>query len=305
MPSPAFRKFAWGVLFYNVAVILWGALVRATSAGAGCGGHWPLCNGVALPELAAITTQIEFTHRMMSGLALAAVAGLYYWSRKFSSTVRRWAGWSLAFIILEALLGAGLVLFGFVAQDRSIGRVIYLALHLSNTLALLGALALTARYASAPEVRGPIPSKARWALVAVVIAAAAGAVTALGDTLFPAQSLAEGLRDDLASTANFLVRLRVIHPVLALLAAFVSSMLAWPAYRQKRRFAFAVLLAVVAAVLAGALNLVLRAPVWMQLVHLLIADLLWIALVLFANEMRGAEDVTQTTARENTLYAHE
>src|SRR5690606_8937667 len=37
--------FAWGTLAYNLAVIVWGAYVRATGSGAGCGSHWPLCNG--------------------------------------------------------------------------------------------------------------------------------------------------------------------------------------------------------------------------------------------------------------------
>src|ERR1700681_3527326 len=92
-----FRKFAWGVLAYNVAVILWGALVRATGSGAGCGGHWPLCNGDVLPEISQSATVIEFTHRVMSGAALIAVLALFRWAWKTlppRHPSRRWAAWS-------------------------------------------------------------------------------------------------------------------------------------------------------------------------------------------------------------------
>src|SRR5258707_636964 len=77
-----FARFAWGVLAYNVAVILWGALVRATGSGAGCGGHWPLCNGKVLPKVSQIATVIELTHRVMSGVALVLVAVMFTRARK-------------------------------------------------------------------------------------------------------------------------------------------------------------------------------------------------------------------------------
>ena len=150
-----FAAFAWGVLIYNVAVILWGALVRATGSGAGCGGHWPLCNGDVLPNISQIGTAIELTHRIMSGVALALVAAMWVWARKAHSTghpVRRWATWSVVFILTEALLGASLVLLGHVAKDESVGRVYSLATHLVNTFLLLASLALTAWYAARPEV---------------------------------------------------------------------------------------------------------------------------------------------------------
>src|ERR1017187_216536 len=97
-----FARFAWGVLAYNVAVILWGALVRATGSGAGCGGHWPLCNGQVLPSISQIGTVIELTHRVMSGVALILVAAMFVWARKIyppHHPARRWAAWSLVFIL--------------------------------------------------------------------------------------------------------------------------------------------------------------------------------------------------------------
>ena len=59
-------RFAWFTVFYNVLVILWGALVRASGSGAGCGNHWPLCNGQVIPVSPGWHTVIEFTHRQMT-----------------------------------------------------------------------------------------------------------------------------------------------------------------------------------------------------------------------------------------------
>jgi heme A synthase len=293
-----FPLFAWGVLAYNVAVILWGALVRATGSGAGCGGHWPLCNGQVLPQAPAIATVIELTHRVMSGIALIAVVALFAWA--FAAyprrhPVRRWAAWSLVFILTEALLGAALVLLGHVAANESVGRVYSLGAHLVNTFLLLASLALTAW--SAPLEGPPAPgekSRARSAalaapLLAIVIVAIAGAITALGDTLFPAHTLAQGVRDDFASTASFLVRLRIIHPLLAIAAAGFLAFVAGREYLIRRtpriRWLSGMLLALAGAeIAAGATSVLLRAPLPMQLVHLFLADCLWITLVLFTTE---------------------
>ena len=236
-----FTTFAWGVLAYNVAVILWGALVRATGSGAGCGGHWPLCNGDVLPNVSQIGTVIEFTHRVMSGLALGLVVLLFSWARKTFAPrhpARRWAAWSLVFILTEALLGASLVLLGHVAKDESVGRVYSLGTHLVNTFLLLASLALTAWSAAWREVRPSgkarlLSVSAAGPLVALVLVAIAGAITALGDTLFPTHSFVEGMRDDFSSTANFLIRLRIIHPFLALCAGFVIALIAFPEYRAR------------------------------------------------------------------------
>ena len=298
-----FRILAWSVLAYNLAVILWGALVRATGSGAGCGGHWPLCNGDVLPEISRSATAIEFTHRMMSGAALMAVVALFGWAWKVlpqRHPSRRWAAWSLVFICTEALIGAALVLLGHVARNESVGRVYSLATHLVNTFLLLACLALTAWLAPNPASnapRGPLSSRPRWpiaiALLAVIVVAVAGAITALGDTLFPSSSLSQGVADDFAATANFLIRLRIVHPMLAVLAGIYLAILAAPEYRalrtpRLRALSGWLLALVVTEIIAGGLSVLLGAPVWMQLIHLLVADLVWITLVLFASERLGS-----------------
>src|ERR1700732_3618630 len=83
MPGHQMRgvtRFAWAVVWYNVLVILWGALVRATGSGAGCGNHWPLCSGEVVPQTPALATLIEFTHRATSGIDVVLVAVLVVWA---------------------------------------------------------------------------------------------------------------------------------------------------------------------------------------------------------------------------------
>ena len=274
-------------------VVLWGAYVRASGSGAGCGSHWPLCNGEVVPVAPRIETIIEFTHRMMSGVALVAVVVLWLWSQASfakGSRVRSMALASFVFLIAEALLGAGLVLFNYVDKDQSVGRAFYLSLHLLNTLLLLGALALTAWFS-----RGMAQTSARRSplvLAALPIAAlvsVTGAIAALGDTLFPATSLAQGFHQDFSGAANFLIRLRVLHPALAILAAAYFVSVSVIVLRSKRqgvatKLATGVLVLALAQVCAGAINLLLLAPVFMQITHLLLADSLWIGLVLLAVE---------------------
>lgn len=297
-PQRRFAAFAWGVLAYNVAVILWGALVRATGSGAGCGGHWPLCNGEVMPDVSQIATVIELAHRVMSGGALLAVAAMFVWARQAYArghAARRWAGWALVFILAEALLGASLVLLGHVARNESVGRVYSLATHLINTFLLLASLALAAW--SSGERPGPSRKRgvqrfslaAAGPLLALVLVAVAGVITALGDTLFPSHTLAEGMREDFSSTASFLIRLRIIHPFLAVGAGFVVALTAFPEYRARHtarlRALSRWLLALFAAQFAvGVLSITLQAPVPLQLLHLLLADALWITLVLFTVE---------------------
>ncbi len=188
-------RFAWLTLAYNTAVILWGAYVRATGSGAGCGNRWPLCNGTVLPPTPQAQTIIEFTHRLTSGLAVVMVSSLLVWCWR-KTAKGDWARYSsLAAILLlfnEALLGALLVLFEHVGQDRSPARVFFLCMHFGNTLLLLAALALTAQWLSKGHRRFSV-IKNRAEIVAVVFGLLAtmcigitGSLAALGDTLFPA-----------------------------------------------------------------------------------------------------------------------
>lgn len=306
MKLNGYAKFAWGVTAYNILVILWGAYVRATGSGAGCGSHWPTCNGVIIPRSPQVDTVIEFVHRVTSGLALILVIALLIWAfRRFPSghVVRRAVIVSFVFILLEALVGAGLVKFGWVAHDTSTERVVVIAVHLINTFVLLAALASTAWFASGGErvdLHGHGAS-VWWftaALLGVVLIGVTGAITALGDTLFPAESLAAGVAQDFSPTAHFLVRLRVWHPLVAALVSLYVGFLSLIIYLFRatpriKRIALGLLVLFGIQLAVGMINLVLLAPVWMQVVHLLFADLAWVALVLLAAANFGENELRQ------------
>ncbi len=288
-PSPAARRFAraaWAVLVYVLLVVLWGAFVRATGSGAGCGGHWPLCNGEVVPRSPTAETMIEYTHRLTSGLSLLAVALLCIWAFRLfprGHRVRLMAILSLLFLLIEAALGAGLVLFGFVAQNASLSRAVYLSAHLTNTQVLLAMLALTAWFATHEAPSATKPRRLFAALAVALAVSVTGAVAALGDTLFPATSVAAG-QQNLSETSRLLFRLRLVHPVTAaaggcfLLLAALWALRAQPSPDAAVAARLVVLLVLV-QLAAGVINILLLAPVWMQLLHLLLADLLWLALV--------------------------
>ena len=296
MKLTRFAKYVWFVLIFNLGVILWGAYVRATGAGAGCGNHWPLCNGEVIPRSDQIETLVEFTHRLSSGLAFLLVFGMLIWAWRIfpkGHRVRAGAILSMVFMISEALVGAGLVLFELVADNESTARALFISVHLVNTFILLACITLTARWASGGKGFVLRWGEAYiWVLMAgfigVLILGMSGALTALGDTLFPVNSIEEGIRQDFSSTAHFLVRLRILHPTIAVMVALYLSMaISWISSKVRQNenkiIGRVIISLLLLQLLAGLINVLLLAPVWMQLVHLLLSDSVWIFLVLYAS----------------------
>lgn len=303
MKLTKFAKFSWLVLGWTLLVILWGALVRATGSGAGCGNHWPTCNGEIIPQPQAIETIIELTHRAMSGGALILVLILLIWGfRNYPKghLIRKSVAVSAFFILLEALLGAGLVLLDLVDDNDSVHRAIAVALHLLNTFLLLGSMTINAWWASGGKAI-TFKNKGKWplwfilGLTGVALIGMTGAITALGDTLFPVQSLADGLLQDADPNAHFLIRLRSIHPIIAILVGVYTLNLIRFLYRQltsslARRLSIGLVGLILIQWTAGLINVLLLAPIWMQLLHLLIADLVWISYVLLAANFLTIEE---------------
>jgi heme A synthase len=314
MKLKRFAKYAWFVLIFNLGVILWGAYVRATGSGAGCGSHWPLCNGEVIPRSDQIETLVEFTHRLSSGVAFLLVAGMLVWAWRIypkGHRVRRGAIFSMFFMITEALVGAGLVLFELVAEDTSTARALSISVHLVNTFVLLACITLTAWWAT-----GGNAIKINWAnlhiwlllvgLAGVLVLGMSGALTALGDTLFPVSSIGEGISQDFSSTAHFLIRLRILHPTIAVfVAVYLIFMTNWINARVPKRFnkqlGWVLISLLVLQLLAGIVNVLLLAPVWIQMLHLLISDLVWISLVLFSAESLGQDDAEQIVKMDSSL----
>ncbi len=295
-----FATFAWALLAYDVLVVVWGAFVRATGSGAGCGRHWPLCNGEFVPRAPRVATLIELSHRASSGLAFLMTGVLLAWAVRAyprGHHVRTGAAAAMILMVGEAAVGAGLVLFELVAHDASLKRALSVSVHLVNTFLLLGAMSLTAWWASGGKPPQRVGQRiVAWVvgvpLAAMLVVGASGAVTALGDTLFPSSSLAAGFHQDFSPSAHLFIRLRAIHPLLAAMtgaaaviaAGLVRTLRPAPSVRFWSRLATVL---VGAQVTAGVVSLLARAPVWMQLVHLLLADSVWVALVLTAGAALG------------------
>ena len=288
--------FAWTTLAFNIAVILWGAYVRATGSGAGCGNHWPLCNGNVLPKTPQVQTLIEFTHRVSSGLAFISVVALFVWC--WRQTLKREAArftsaLTLFFMIDEALLGALLVKFNHVAQDTSTARAVFLSMHFANTLLLLACIASTAYLLSSGARKSAIVAKRGEmfmigvGLFAAMVMGITGSLAALGDTLFPAASLRSALLQDFSATSYYLVRLRWMHPLAAVAGGLYIFWLLRKRFsgRTRSRLPALVTTLLVVQVGLGVINVLLLAPVWLQVVHLFVADLFWISLVLASTDL--------------------
>lgn len=288
-------RFAWVVLVFNIGVILVGAFVRATGSGAGCGPSWPVCRGEVIPPLDGATA-VEFTHRIVSGIALVLVFALAVATWRLTSKghpARTGAVLAAVAIVGEALIGAMIVLAEWVADDASVARAISVPLHLVNTLFLLAALSLTIFWLSGgrrlrlranPRVSGAVALGG----LALVLIAATGAITALADTLFP-----KGAVGDVAAQEHFLTDLRVVHPVLAVLVAVIGWWVASRSERGRTGSARWLPILVGLMLLTGVVNVALGVPVWVQLVHLALADALWVAYVFTsAGALQGSEVTT-------------
>lgn len=305
----SFKKWSLVLLAYAIFVIVWGAWVRISQSGDGCGDHWPLCQGTLIPSslisnaTAEFSTKakliVEFTHRLTSGLFGIAVMVQFYFAKKYfdqNHLARKWAKRALVFMFIEALLGAALVKLALVTKNDSALRTVMISLHLLNSLALTGSLALTWDYSSTHDFTTNLLMK-RWHLlnkilpVCFILIGVSGAIAALASTLFPSESLIEGLQKDFAPNVHHLIRLRILHPISGvliggLLALTASILMQTEADSESKSRAKKFIAAVIIGIVFGAITLVTHAPIWMKLVHLAIAHGIWIRLLLLLRSLQ-------------------
>jgi cytochrome c oxidase assembly protein subunit 15 len=275
------KKLTSITFYLTTFVILWGALVRVTHSGAGCGKHWPLCDGKVIPLDPPIEMIIEFTHRLTSGTSGILVFLLFFLIKKHNRSSKSFKYIFLAscFMLVEILIGASLVLFGWVKDSHSPIRPYMMAFHLINSFLLIGNLFLLNNEENIGYKSRKINLIELSLLGCFLIVASMGAVTSLGDTLFPSVSLREGLAEDFSNTAPLLIQLRVIHPILAVLVSFFLLRYSIEASRiaTRKSFSLNLIFFIVAQVLLGGLTVVLLAPPSLQILHLLMAIGLWCA----------------------------
>ena len=294
-----FAKFAWFVLLYNIVVILWGVFLRASKSGDGCGQHWLTCHGEVIPSAPQLKTIIEFSHRITTALDGFVVIGLLIWAiwrwksgkSGQNNLVLKMAFGSFIFVIVEGLLGAGLVLTGNTAENLTIARPFWMAAHLITTLILLTFLTLTAWFASggksfALNVKPKIRLLLLLGVFGFLLVGMSGSIAALSSMIFPSETLTEGITKDFAATSNILLRLRVSHPILSILTSVYLIFLAgWLRKKSENnadvlRWSNVLTILILLQIGFGALTLLTLAPILMQLGHLFLADAVWISFVL-------------------------
>jgi heme A synthase len=296
-----FAKYAWFVLAYNIVVILWGVFLRASKSGDGCGQHWLTCGGEVVPSAPELKTVIEFSHRITSALAGIFVIILVAWAfviwrnakTSVASRTFKMAVGSLILVILEGLLGAGLVLTGNTAETLTPERPFWMAAHLMNTLVLLTFLTLTVWFANGGG-RLTFPKDRSVQLVFVCAAVCflligfTGSIAALSSMIFPSETLTQGILKDFTPTSHLLLRLRPFHPIVSVgSAVFLIFAAGWLRARSNNappvaKWSNIASILILVQVAFGAATLLMLAPILMQLGHLLLADLIWISLVLLA-----------------------
>ena len=304
-----YSRYAWFFLVFNLYVILGGAYVRATGSGAGCGDHWPLCNGVIVPTFSTIHTIIEFTHRVSSIIVMIGAIVLLVGAFKVTKPghpARISALVAFLFVIFEALVGAGLVLFELVADNSSYARAIVMSFHLVSTFILVGAISLTAAWSSCFEFmvlrgQGKKIFFIIMMLMAMLIVGASGGSTALGDTIFKPNYIGEGLIDDIHYASHFLKSLRIYHPVLAIITTSYIIFIVWKLTNKAsvilQKLKISITIIFILQLMAGFMNIVLLAPIWLQLLHLLMANLAWTGCILFSSQVLSEETRVEKLSR--------
>lgn len=313
-------KLAYVALIGNIVVILQGAVVRATGSGAGCGSHWPTCNGTVVPLNPTLETGIEFSHRVLSLVVL--IIGVWLLRRGLLARKERpglaaFATLSFAFLVVEALVGAATVVLGMTGDNTSVARGIWVASHLVNSLLLIGALTGTVVYAREDRPNYPLVLNRHRSLatllivglVATLVLMFSGGIAAMGNTIFPSESLAAGIRADFDAASHPLIRLRILHPLIAIVVGvylFVVLGFSWAqrSTPQANRLAKALLGVYIAQLVIGTANLTLLAPIALQLLHLGVAIASFALLAALSLTLLGAHPVVayegaQRAALEN------
>ncbi len=289
-----FSRFSWGLLAYVLIVILWGVYLRASGSGDGCGVDWPSCGGIfTVGKGAQAKTFIEYAHRASTMLLGFLLLAQIVWAWRLfpkKHPVRFTLGAALFFTILESWIGRHLVVNDLVAYSQAPERVFWFAAHQVNTLLLAASFALTAWWGGgqpAPQLRkqGPFAALALFSLVALLGLTVTGAISALGDTLYPPENHLQVMEQAILPTANLVMKARPVHPYTAVVIAMFLSLAAglFDHLRpspQTRRFAYGVWLMLGVQMILGLINIGLLAPLWMQILHTAAADVLWLSLIL-------------------------
>lgn len=292
------KNFLFYFWLYTLIVILWGAWVRISHSGNGCGDHWPLCSGEFIPDLTQKKTWIEYTHRLMSGSYGLLVIFIFFKIRKMiqvnttthtsnlnsnltsnltSNWLKRLNYALFILMIIEALLGALLVKAKLVTENDTLLRLVVMSIHQINSFLLTGCtFSMYLIFKNKSDLKA-IASNF-YLLALFLIIPATGAIASLSTTLFPTLSLWQGIIQDFSQNSHIYIKLRILHPVFAIF--IVSIIYYYSALKEKSFFTFELLFIVT----IGIITLLSHSPVYLKLLHLFLAHYLWGRLIqLFVN----------------------
>lgn len=256
------------------AIILWGAWVRISGSGDGCGQHWPLCKGELIPSLMSLETWIEFFHRAKSGAFGFLILYIFYLGRKSSKQIKTATGFALFFTITEALLGAKLVLSNLVVNNASLERVVTSALHLSNTTFLITSVVACILFSGKNSINYSfkISKETLTLYFCFLFIAVTGSWAALSTQLFPSLSILDGIQKDL-SGEHFLLQIRILHPICAII---FGGYLSWFLMKKLKSSSFMDLISrfsIPVTVCVGIVTLFTLSPVPLKIFHLFCSTL--------------------------------
>jgi len=277
------KSYAKAGLFLSIASILAGAFVRATGSGDGCGATWPTCKGRIIPALSDTSELIEFSHRSVSGVLLIVTIVIFVKSRKFQkdSLVRTVTNYLTFFVIFEALIGAVIVIFEWVGLNSSLPRIIAVPIHLVNTFGLLGCYAILYKILdkNIEDINSMFNKNFIFISSLFLLSGATGSIAALADVLFPSASFIEGFLADFDRTSEVLTRLRILHPIVS---STLSLVLYFYSIRINKKYNIRVKplqTLIFVAVFLGFLNVLSNIILPLSILHLAIADFLWISYI--------------------------
>jgi heme A synthase len=270
-------------LFLAISSILAGAIVRATGSGDGCGSTWPTCKGRVIPELSDIPELIEFSHRAVSGILLVVTLIIFLKTRDLekNNLKKVISNYLTFFVVLEAVIGAVIVLFEWVGLNSSLPRIVAVPIHLVNTFGLLACFIALYKVVKDDQqsIKGIVDNQFLVVLCLFLLSGATGSITALADVLFPSESFIQGFVEDFDETSELLTRLRILHPIVA---SLLSITLFFESNRLKKTYKLntkSLKLMVLVAVTLGVVNVLSNIWLPLSVFHLAIADFLWITYI--------------------------
>lgn len=270
-------------LFLAISSILAGAIVRATGSGDGCGSTWPTCKGKVIPELSDIPELIEFSHRAVSGILLVVTLMIFLKTRDLekNNLKKVISNYLTFFVVLEAVIGAVIVLFEWVGLNSSLPRIVAVPIHLVNTFGLLACFIALYKVVKddLQSIKGIVDNQFLVVMCLFLLSGATGSITALADVLFPSESFIQGFVEDFDETSELLTRLRILHPIVA---SLLSISLFFESNRLKKTYKLntkSLKLMVLVAVTLGVVNVLSNIWLPLSVLHLAIADFLWITYI--------------------------